>query len=290
MRPVPFEYHRAENLDHALDVLGAHGYDAMPLAGGQSLVPMMNLRLARPAVLVDINGLDCGGVEVDGNNIAVGALTRHRAVLDNAEIGRAAPIVHEAYRHLAHPVIRNRGTSGGSVAYADPTAEIPALLILLDGTINLASRNGMRSVAAGDFFLGAFTTAIEPGELVTGFELHLPQHAASGAFAELALRHGDYAVASAGALISLENEKISGARIVVSGAEGVPIRVTAVENMLIGEKPSDTLFSDAGRSASQILEGYGDIRASADYRKLALGQLVNSVVARSTRHAVSGAS
>lgn len=290
MRPTPFEYYRVENLDHALEVLGEHGYDAVPIAGGQSLVPMMNLRLARPAIIVDINRLDCDGVEIKSDRIEVGALTRHRAVLDNTEIGQAAPIVHEAYRYLGHPVIRNRGTCGGSVSHADPTAEIPALLVLLDGFIHLASRGGVRSVSAGEFFQGAFTTAIEPGELVIGLEFHLPGCDCGSAFNELALRHGDFAVASAGALMCVENGKISEVRVVVSGAESIPVRAATIERMLVGEEPSEKLFSEAGHCAKKTFDGYDDVRASANYRKLALGQLVHSVLTRSAAQAPGGAS
>lgn len=280
MRPAPFEYHSAEHLEQALELLGEHGFDAVPLAGGQSLVPMMNLRLARPAILVDINRLDCRGIEVGASHISVGALTRHRSVLDSDEVGRVAPVVHEAYRYLAHPVIRNRGTGGGSVAYADPTAEIPALLMLFDGAVNLASRDGARSIEAANFFRGAFTTGLRPGELVTSFEFHLPRRPWSGAFSELALRHGDYAVASAGAVMSVHDGKIAELRLVVAGAESVPLRVARIEDMVMGEAPADALFSAAGSMASKVLEGYGDIRASAEYRKLALGQLVRTVLCR----------
>jgi len=174
MRPYPFEYLRAESLDHALESLAEHGEDARLLAGGQSLVPMMNLRLARPEVLIDIDRLALGEVRVAADRIHVGALARHAAVLANAELAAAAPVMSEAIVRIGHPTIRRRGTAGGSVAHADPTAEWPALLLLLDGAVAARAKSGAREIAADDFFDSAFTTALAPAEMILGLDFHLP--------------------------------------------------------------------------------------------------------------------
>lgn len=286
MRPVAFDYRRAESLEHALSLVAEYGYDATPLAGGQSLVPMMNLRYARPEVLIDINRIGCDEIAVEPGEIKLGALVRHRAVLEHPDIHRAAPVIREAYRHLAHPVIRQRGTAGGSVAYADPTAEIPALLMLLDGRITLDSTAGERSVEAADFFRSAFTTAIEPTELVTGLAFRLPAGPWGGAFDELAERHGDYAIAGAAAAVAVANGRIGEARIVVSGAASTPIRVPELEAMLRGEALTPALARSVGREAAGLFEGYSDVRASAAYRKRALGVLVERTLL--SAHARSG--
>lgn len=278
MRPASFDYFQAENLEHALDLLHEHGDNALPLAGGQSLVPMMNLRLARPEILVDINRVGCDAIEVTDRALTLGGLCRHHRVMASDAVFQRAPLIREAYGHLAHPVIRLRGTAGGSAAYADPTAEIPALLMLLDGRIALSSRGGVRQLPANEFFRGAFTTAAAPGELITALHLDLPDGAWSGAFDEVAQRHGDYAIAGAGVVVQLDGGRLTGCRIVVSGAETVPVRATAVEEMLNGEMPTGRLAREAGRQVTAQFSCYSDIRATADSRSKILGRLVETTL------------
>ncbi|WP_347312084.1 FAD binding domain-containing protein [Defluviimonas sp. SAOS-178_SWC] len=290
MRPASFEYHRAEDLCHALDLLHEFGDDASPLAGGQSLVPMMNLRLARPEILVDINNVGCAGIEVAERAITLGGLCRHHLVMSSDDIHRRAPILREAYGYLAHPVIRRRGTAGGSIAYADPTAELPTLLMLLDGEITLSSKDSERQLHAAEFFRGAFSTAAEPTELVTALRLNLPAGGWGGAFDEVSQRHGDYAVASVAVAVRLKDDRLTGCRIAVSGADTFSVRATALEDMLNGETPSDALARAAGQQVQGAFACYSDIRASAENRRRILARLVETTLVTAFARAGEGRS
>jgi carbon-monoxide dehydrogenase medium subunit len=272
MKPPPFDYVRAESPQHACELLAEHGDDARLLAGGQSLIPMMNLRLARPALLIDIGRLDMGGIAVASESVRLGATVRHRMLLEDAGLARHAPIVAETARHIAHPTIRNLGTAGGSVATADPTGELPALLTLLDGEVTARSQAGMRQIPAADFFRGAFTTSLEPTEMVAELRMTLPSGPWGGCFLELAERDGDFATASVGAVVTVAGDRVAKAAIVLSGAESIPVRANATEALLAGEVMSDDLARAAGRTAIDGHASYSDIRASADYRRHLLSE------------------
>ncbi len=267
MRPYPFQYLRAENLEQALDSLAEHGEDACLLAGGQSLVPMMNLRLARPEVLIDIDRLALGEVRVAANRIHIGALARHAAVLDNAEVAAAAPVMSEAIAQIGHPTIRRRGTAGGSIANADPTAEWSALLLLLDGSVAARAKTGAREIAADDFFDSAFETALAPGEMILGLDFHLPPAPWGGAFLEFAERHGDFAIAAVAVTLSFSGERIGSARVVLSGAETRPLRARAAEDLLLGQAFTGELARAAAAAAVAGLDCLADLRATAAYRR-----------------------
>ncbi len=267
MRPCPFEYRRAESVDHALDLLAQHGEEARLLAGGQSLVPMMNLRLARPEVLIDIDRLGLDEVRVEENRITVGALARHAAVLGNAEVAAAAPVIAEAVAEIGHPTIRRRGTAGGSIAHADPTAEWSALLLLLDGEVEARAKAGTRRIGAEDFFDSAFTTALAAGEMIVGLQFRLPQGAWGGAFLEFAERRGDFAIAAVAAVVTWIEGRIGEARIVLAGAETRPVRARAAESLLRGETPTAELARAAGAAAVAGLDCLEDLRATAAYRR-----------------------
>ncbi len=273
MKPAPFEYARVEDVGHALALLDEHGEDARLLAGGQSLVPMMNLRLARPRVLVDIGRLGLNGIGRSGVGVELGPLVRHRALLENEIIADAAPVLREAMHYVAHPTVRNFGTAGGSLAHADPTAELPALLVLLDGAVTARKIAGERRIDASDLFQSAFTTSLQPTEMIVGIHLSLPQGRWGGAFLEMAERTGDFAIAAVGVVLVLDGKRIAGARLVLVGAESVPVRAFEVERALVGETLTDDLARSAGISAVQNHESYGDVRASAEYRRHLLGEL-----------------
>lgn len=193
MKAPPFDYQRAASLDDASTLLARHGEDARLIAGGQSLLPVLNLRLAAPRLLIDIGrieGLD--RIEVSGDSVRIGALARHQAVLDNPAIARHVPLLTEALRHVAHPAIRARGTIGGNLAHADPASELPACMLALSATVEATSGRGTRSIDAETFFTGLFSTALAPDEILTAVTIPLP--APPGAFHEIARRRGDYAI------------------------------------------------------------------------------------------------
>lgn len=288
MKPPSFQYLRAESEDHALALLDRYGDEAKLLAGGQSLVPMMNLRVARPAVLIDIGRLAMHGIVAAGPTLSIGALVRHRMLLESGEVARAVPVVAEAVRHIAHPTIRNHGTAGGSIAHADPTAELAALLVLLDGRVTARSLAGTRDIAAAEFFRGAFMTALEPTEMILGLRLDRPEGRSGGCFLEVAERQGDYALAAAAAILSLEAGKIAAARLVLSGAESVPVRAPAAEAMLRGAALTPELAEAAGRAAVAGHASYADIRASAEYRRDLLAELARRAITTAHSRAAQG--
>lgn len=274
MKPPPFDYVRAESVEHACALLAEHGDDARLLAGGQSLVPMMNLRLARPAMLIDVGRLPLAGIEVEPGAVRVDALVRHRMLLENSALRTNAPIFFETAHCIGHPTIRNLGTAGGSVAHADPTAEIPTLLVLMDGAIEATSRTGVRQVRAGDLFVGAFTTSLAAGEMITRLHFRLPRGPWGGCFLEQAEREGDFAMAAAGAVVECNGDNIVNVRIVLTGAASVPVRADAeAEAMLVGRGLTEALAADASRCAIRGCRSYGDIRASAAFRLHLLAEL-----------------
>ena len=267
MRPHPFQYLRAESLEHALESLAEHGEDARLLAGGQSLVPMMNLRLARPEVLIDIDRLALGEVRVAADRIHIGALARHAAVLDHAAVATVAPVMSEGIARIGHPTIRRRGTAGGSIAHADPTAEWSALLLLLDGTVAARTKTGAREIAADDFVDSAFETALAPEEMILGLDFHLPPAPWGAAFLEFAERDGDFAIAAVAVTLGLGGERIASARVVLSGADTRPRRARAAEDLVLGQAFTGELARAAAAAAVEGLDCLADLRATAAYRR-----------------------
>jgi CO/xanthine dehydrogenase FAD-binding subunit len=280
VKPAPFEYRRAGSVEEALALLGEHGDEARLLAGGQSLVPMMNLRLARPAVIVDIGRLELEGVELMEGRIRIGALTRHRRLVDDRKLAAAAPVIREAAHCIAHPTIRNHGTCGGSIANADPTAELTALALLLDGEVEVRSAQGARTISATELFVSAFVTALEPVEMITATVLRPPRDPWGGCFIELAERSGDYAIAAVGATVVLEGDTIADARLVLSGAEAIPVRAADAEALLRGERLTPELVRAAARAAPADHSSYGDVRASAEYRRYLLEVLAGEALTK----------
>jgi carbon-monoxide dehydrogenase medium subunit len=268
MKPAPFKYVRAETVDHALDMLAEYGSDARVIAGGQSLVPMMSLRLVRPAILVDIArtpGLS--GIVGEDAVIRIGATACQSAVLASDEVRDAAPVVCEALRHVGHPAIRNRGTIGGSIAHADPAAELPAVALALDAQVVARRSSGDRVLAAHDFFRGYFETALEEGELLT--ELRFPAcgpHERT-AFLEVARRHGDYALVGVVVRVWTSSSLVEGARIVVFGVAPEPTRVEGAEDSLVGAALDEASIRAAAGVAAADLAPRGDVHASGEYRK-----------------------
>ncbi len=265
MKPAPFEYFDPRTAEEAVALLAMHGDDAKVLAGGQSLVPMLALRLARPSVVVDVNrvsGLD--EVTQRGATVAVGALVRQRALERWAT--ERAPLLTTALRHVGHAPIRARGTVAGSVAHADPASELPALLLCLDGAVVARSRRGTRTIAAADFFQGPLMTTLAADELVTETRWTLPAAHAGWGFREMARRHGDFALVGVIAVLTLARGTVSDARVAIFGAAATPVRAGAAEGALRGQAPTERVLADAARLATAGLQTVADIHASAAYR------------------------
>lgn len=288
MKPAPFEYLDPRSVGEVVTLLARHGDEAKLLAGGQSLVPMLNFRLARPRVLVDLNrvrGLDDLS-EADGT-LYVGALVRQRA-LERWASARA-PFLAAALRLVGHAAIRARGTVCGSIAHADPAAELPALLLCHEGSAVALSVRGQRVIAADDFFQGPLLTALAADELVIQTRWTLPARATGWGFHEAARRHGDFALAGAATLITLGGGRIAAARIVVFGAGPTPHRASEVEKALVGQAPIAKLFAEAGRATAARLDAVRDIHASAEYRRRVAATLVGRALADAVTRAEEAA-
>lgn len=288
MKPPPFEYLAPDSVEEALAALAEHGFDAKPLAGGQSLVPMLNFRLARPAVLVDLNGLqELEGVEVSGDGgVRMGAMTRQRVLERSPLVAERAPLVAEAAPHVAHPQIRNRGTVGGSVAHADPAAEIPAVLLALDASFLVRGPGGERWIPAGDFFLGLFTTALESDELLVGLEIPTSPPGSGWAFEEVARRHGDYALAGIAAVVRMDGAgRCETARLVYVNAGPVPMEATEAGALLSGEEPRAEAIRAAAEAAAAGLDPPADVHASVEYRRHLARVLTQRALERAFRRA-----
>ena len=286
MKPPAFAYHRPAGLDEALALLAEHP-GAKPLAGGQSLIPAMNFRLAAPAALVDLNDLGelSGITPLDGGGVRLGAMTRHTAIETNQLIRERAPLLAETMPFIAHPQIRNRGTVGGSLAHADPAAELPAVMVTLRATMVIRGPGGERRVSAEPFFTGLFATALEAAELVVAVELPSMPARSGWAFEEMARRHGDYALVGVTVLLALDDAgQCAGARITLLSVGEGPVLATRAMASLAGS----LLDADTIREASELAGGNdidppSDIHASAAYRR----QLARVLTRRALERAVA---
>ena len=263
-------------------MLAEYADEAKVLAGGQSLVPLLSLRLARPAHLVDINRVADLAAIANGNGLTVGALVRHRAI-ERSDVVRAAnPLLAHAVRFIGHGAIRNRGTVGGSIAHADPAAELPAVLLVLDGEVDARSARGTRTVPASALFEGFLTTSLEPDELLMAVRVPAWTAGTGWSFHEFSRRSGDFAIVGVAATVRLDgNGSVSEARLAFSGVDQVPVRASAAESMLAGATPSDDLWKSAAQAAAAPLEPASDIHGSAAYRR----QLAAVLAERALREA-----
>jgi aerobic carbon-monoxide dehydrogenase medium subunit len=278
VKPVLFEYHRADSVEDALDVLAEVGDEASVLAGGQSLIPLLNLRLARPAVVVDINRVpDLDAVAAEPTAVAVGALARARTVERSAEVASTLPVLRDAIAHIAHPQIRVRTTIGGNVAHGDPASELPAVLVALGGSVELARRDSDRTVGAADFFQDVFTTAREPDELVVGVRFPVLV-GFQWRFLEVARRHGDYGMVSACVGLRVQNGNVADARIALAGCGPIPVRPELVEKALMGAVAAPGLARTATAAVRDAVEPSDDVHATAEYRRSLAGVLVGRAV------------
>ncbi len=267
MKPAPFAYVRAESLDQVFDLLDEHGDDARILAGGQSLMATLNMRLSAPEVLIDINRIDgLSDITRDGDTLRVGALARHSQVLASEDVTAMAPLVAQAMPHVAHQAIRNRGTFGGSIAFADPAAELPAVSRAIGARMILQSRSGTRTVDANDFYLGLFETAMEPGELLVAVEI--PKIADDGrtAFMELARRSGDYAIVGIGVQGRIDGGNFADMRLVFLGAGDRPILASAASDALNGNPHNDDTVAAAQSALDADLDPMADLNGPPEMK------------------------
>jgi carbon-monoxide dehydrogenase medium subunit len=286
LKPPVFDYIAAASIDEALALLEQHGEGARPLAGGQSLMPALNFRLAAPAVLVDLNTIDAlAGMEVaaDGSVVA-GAMTRHRFFETSAMIEQRLPIIHHAMASVAHVAIRNRGTLGGSLCHADPSAEWPALCLACDAEMVLQNRNGTRRVRAESFSLGLFATALGPAELLVQVVFPAwPQERRWG-FQEVARRRGDFAIAGVACLVDTDAHNVcTGARIVAFGVTDRPVLLLDAAAALTGRVPGESEVQEAAHRARAALACRADHHASAEYRS----ELVEALTTRALDQALT---
>jgi aerobic carbon-monoxide dehydrogenase medium subunit len=287
MKPPVFEYHRPGTVAEALAVLAEVGHDGKVLAGGQSLVPLLNMRLAAPRHLVDVNwlaGLD--EVACGPDAVRVGALARHARVEHDRAATEAVPLLGQAIADIAHASVRNRGTVVGSLVHADPAAELPAVLVLLGGTMELArAGDGVRRVAAADFFLGPLESAVRPGELATAATFPRPAPGAGSAWVEVARRHGDYAICGVGVLVELDRGlRVAAARAALISVGPVPVPVDLTD-ALGGRRHDAADWAAAGRLAAEATDPEDDIHASAAYRRHLAGVLTARAARAAAAHA-----
>jgi CO/xanthine dehydrogenase FAD-binding subunit len=286
MKPAAFDYVVAESIDAAVAALAAADGEAKILAGGQSLVPMLNFRLLRPSVLVDINRIpDLAFIEEEADAIVVGSLTRHHRLETSPVIARHVPVLAEAMRHVAHLAIRNRGTIGGSLSHADPAAELPMLALLLDATFHVFSANGPRVVTAQDFFIGPLTVDLASDEMVTRIVLPKLPPATGWGFAEVARRSGDFALAAVAATLTLRDGAIAQARIGLTGVDETAKRAGEAEALLVGRRLTPDLIETAVASVRASVNPPSDLHASADYRRHLVGVLAGRALANAWRRA-----
>lgn len=289
MKPAPFEYQAPTSLEAALDLLARHGGDAKVLAGGQSLIPVMNFRLAQPALLIDLNripGLDFLRRGADGG-LEIGAMTRQRRLERDPLVGEVAPLLAEAIPWVAHPQIRNRGTFGGSIAHADPAAELPAIAVALRARFRLRKTGGDRWVEAKDFFAGLFTTLLEPDELLV--EATIPPLAprTGWSFMEVARRHGDYAQVGIAALVTLgEDGRCREARLVYLSVGDAPVEATAAAGLLAGtDLGPEAVAAAADKASRDEMDPRGDIHATLEFKRHLARVLTGRAVRRAAERA-----
>ena len=271
MKPPPFEYYAPTTVEEALALLAEHGYDAKPLAGGQSLIPMMNFRLAQPSVLVDLNNIpELSYIHRDENGgLLIGAMVRHNMVQHDPLIAERAPLVHDAMPKIGTPQIRTRGTFGGSLSHADPSAELGAVSVALNGRFRLCSQKGERCVPANEFFVGLFTSVLEPEELL--IEINLPRLSERSGWSlmEVARRHNDFALIGVAAVVSLDkNGGCEEARLVFMSAGDGPVEAHQAAELLKGQKPTaEAIQAAAEKAASADIDPGSDIHATAEFRR-----------------------
>jgi carbon-monoxide dehydrogenase medium subunit len=286
MIPGPFSYHRPSSVADAVKLLASLGEEARPLAGGHSLIPMMKLRLATPEHLVDLHGIaGLKGVRRDGSSIVIGAMTTQHDLLASDVIAKSLPILHETALVIADPQIRYRGTIGGNVANGDPGNDMPALMMTLGASYTLEGPGGTRSVAAGDFYQGAYFTALEPGEILTGISIPTPAAGHGYAYEKLKRKVGDYATAAAAVVLTMSGGKVATCAIGLTNLSETPLLAADAANAVIGTGLDEATLKKAAAAAEKIMSPAADGRGPVEYRKHVGGIMVMRALKRAAARA-----
>lgn len=269
MKPCAFNYHRAENLQHACELLSSSGDDSKILAGGQTLIAMMNFRLARPKVLIDISNIaDRNQIVDESGGIRIRATTIQRFVETSASVRQRFPLLCHAIEHVAHFQIRNKGTIGGNLVNADPASELPAMSLAFDAEFEIISIEGRRTVPASDFFVTYYTTAVAANEVLSSIRFAEPPKNSGWGFHEVVRRAGDYALAGSSAVVTLDSAgKCTRARVALFGVAATPVRARAAEDVLIGQTYSEDLVKASARNVQSVLDPEGDVHVTEEYRR-----------------------
>ena len=290
MKPAPFKYIAATSLEQALALKAEHGDDAKFLAGGQSLLPAMNFRLAQPAILIDINGIDdLAGIRPSDRATRVGPLTRYRTLQRDATFARLFPLIAEALPHIAHPQIRNRGTIGGNLSHADPASELPAIAVALRARLRLQTAKHDRWVEASDFFVSALTTDLRPDEMLVDVELPLAKPRSGPCFMEIARRRGDFAIVGVAAMVTLGNEnECTDVRLAFCGVGETPVDASLAADAVVGHKLTEEAIRDVAGSVQSMIDPGGSVHATADYQRHIAGVLTERALQTAHRRARDG--
>jgi carbon-monoxide dehydrogenase medium subunit len=286
MIPGPFSYHRPATVADAIKLLSSLGDEARPLAGGHSLVPMMKLRLATPAHLVDLHGIDgLKGIRRDGNKIVIGAMTTQHELLASGEIKKSLPILQETALLIADPQVRYRGTLGGNVANGDPGNDMPALMLTLGASYQLQGPNGARDVVASDFYQGAYFTALEPGEILSSVSIPVPAAGHGYAYEKLKRKVGDYATAAAAVVLTMLGGKVASCAIGLTNLHETPLLATDAAKAVIGTSLDQATLKKAAAAAEAIMSPAADARGPVEYRKHVGGIMVMRALQRAASRA-----
>lgn len=290
MKPAPFRYHAPERVDEAVALLAEHGDDAKALAGGQSLVPILSLRLSRFEHIVDLNRITAlRGVEQRNGTLRVNAMVRQAEAEHSKEVAQSAPLLSRALPHIGHFQIRNRGTVGGSTAHADPASELPAVALALEATIEATGASGVRKIAAADFFRSTWETSLADGELLTAVEYPVWSGRTGFAVEEIARRHGDFALCGACVGVQVDGAKVTKASIAMFGVGSTAVRAAAAESALVsaGSGAGESQLAEVGRLAAEGLDPPGDVHASGDYRKKVAAVVVARALTKALQEALA---
>jgi aerobic carbon-monoxide dehydrogenase medium subunit len=275
MKLPQVDYEAPTTVSDAVELLAEHEDDASVLAGGQSLIPLLAMRLARPAVLIDINGIPgLSGISATNGQVAIGAMTREYVAEESGTVAGAVPLLAAALPLVGHEAIRSRGTVGGSLAHADPAAELPAVARALDAEFVVRGPSGERVIPAAEWFEGYLTTSRRPDELLVEVRFPAAEPGTGTSFQEVARRHGDFAIVGLAASLTLSAGAISDARLAFANVSDVPVRATGAEDLLVGERPSAELFDEAARRATAGIDPPADLHGSPEYRKKVAAALV----------------
>jgi len=288
MKSAPFDYYAPTSVEETCSLLSRYGDDAKILAGGQSLVPVMALRLAQPSVVIDINRVSAlDGIQIADDRLSIGAITRHRAVERSPLVREKLPLLTTAIEWIGHPQIRNRGTIGGSLVHADPAAELPALAAILDATFTVANAKGtQRSIKANEFFVTELTTALDPDDLLCDVSFAIPPAGTGWSFVEVSRRHGDFALAGVAATVALDaSGKCSSARVALLGVAPTAVRAPHVEQALSNQTPDEQAIAAAAAELVKDIDPPADLHGSAEYRRYLATNLVRRALTEAVQRA-----